>query len=124
MSYIADPLYPGAMGTTVSQTLDGLDTGALLRSARTGAELTQAELARRLGTTQSAISRWERSGEEPRLSSLRAALRACGLRARLVIEPDDGVDRAQIRERLAMTPAQRLTEVANVSRLRAVARRA
>jgi transcriptional regulator with XRE-family HTH domain len=97
-----------------------VELGALLGRARRAAGLSQAELARRLGTTQSAVSRWERGREEPRLSTLASILRACGLRFLLTVEDD--VDRAQIREQLAMTPMQRLRSVANVSRTLASAR--
>ena len=100
-----------------------LDEGAapLVRGMRERAGLTQRELAERLGTTQPAVSRWERGREEPRWSSLTAIARACGLTGSVVV--DDDVDRAQIREHLAMTPADRLRSVANVDRLRTVAHR-
>jgi len=93
----------------------------LIRSARTDAGLSQVELADRLATTQSAISRWERSHDEPRISTLQSILRACG--RRLVIEAVDDVDRAQIRQHLAMTPEQRLASVRNVSRFVGAAQR-
>lgn len=88
--------------------------GDLIKTARTQANLSQGSLAERLGTTQSAVSRWERNHDEPRLSSLDAILRACGQRLVVTSEPDD-VDRAQIRQQLAMTPEQRLASVVNVS---------
>jgi transcriptional regulator with XRE-family HTH domain len=97
-------------------------TGDLIRRARTHAALTQAGLARRVHTTQSAVSRWERGHDEPRLTTLAAILRACGLRLELRATPDD-VDRAQIRQQLAMTPTERLASVTNVSRTLASARR-
>lgn len=94
-----------------------------IRRWRQTAGLTQAELAARLGTTQSAVSRWERGRDEPRLATLADILRACGLRGQLVIDVD--VDRAQIRQQLAMSPRQRLASSVNVSRMlaRAGARR-
>lgn len=106
----ADAAAPGGMG-------------ALIRSARTSAGLTQAALAERLDTRQSVVSRWERGRDEPRLSTLARIMRACGLSVSLSVEPDD-VDRAQIREQLAMSPAQRLASVTNLSRTLATARRA
>lgn len=90
-----------------------------IRSWRQHAGLTQAQLARRVGTTQSAVSRWEHGHDEPRLGTLASILRACGLTGRLVVEAD--VDRAQIRQQLALSPRQRLETLANVSRLRSVA---
>jgi len=97
-------------------------TGDLIRQARLAAGLTQAELARRIRTTQSVVSRWERGGDEPRLSTLDRILRACGRRLSLTVEDDD-VDRSQIRQQLAMTPAERLASVTNLSRTLATARR-
>lgn len=94
--------------------------GALVRQLREQAGLNQVELAARIGTTQSAISRWERGGDEPRISTLANIVRACGRTASFVV--GDDVDRSQIRAHLAMTPTERLRAVANVSRLRSAAR--
>jgi transcriptional regulator with XRE-family HTH domain len=92
----------------------------LVHRARAYAGLSQAELAERLGTSQPAVSRWERGHDEPRWSTLVSLLSACGLRARLVVTDD--VDRAQIRQQLAMSPADRLRSVVNVSRMLSSAR--
>lgn len=92
-----------------------------IRQWREAAGLSQQQLAERIGTTQSAISRWEHGRDEPRLSTLAAILRGCGLTGELVVGED--VDRAQIRQQLALTPRQRLDGLANVSRLRATATR-
>jgi transcriptional regulator with XRE-family HTH domain len=97
-------------------------TAALIRQARLAAGLTQADLAGRIRTTQSVVSRWERGGDEPRLSTLDRILRACGRRLAITVEDDD-VDRSQIRQQLAMTPTQRLASVTNLSRTLAGARR-
>lgn len=94
----------------------------MVLSARQTAGLSQVQLAERVGTTQSAVSRWENGGDEPRLSTLAAILSACGRRLVLQVETDD-VDRAQIRQQLAMTPEQRLASVVNISRTLASAKR-
>ncbi len=107
--------------------LADISTAVLIRSGRRRAGISQAELANRAGTTQSAISRWEHGHDEPRLKRLGEVLEACGLRPTLCIngmEADDEVDRAQLRQQLSMSPEQRLASVANVSRLRTTARRA
>ena len=52
---------------------------ALVR-ARTAAKLTQAELARRIGTTQSAIARLEGGGVSPSFATLRRYAEATGTR--------------------------------------------
>lgn len=97
-------------------------TAALVRDARRAAGMTQQQLAERLDTTQSVISRWERGHDEPRISTLAAIARVTGRRLRVEFV-DDGVDRAQIRQQLALTPAQRLASVTNLSRALASARR-
>ena len=104
-------------------TLSALGSGRLIREARRLGRLTQAELARRLGTTQSAVSNWERGRDTPRVDSLARILEACGFEADMTFRRLDDVDRAQIRENLEMTPAERLESVRNVSKLRAKARR-
>src|SRR5436190_5422720 len=105
-------------------TLSALGSGRLIREARRLGGLTQADLARRLGTTQSAVSNWERGRDTPRVDTLARILEACGFEADMTFRRLDDVDRAQIRENLAMTPAERLESVRNVSKLRAKARRA
>ncbi len=57
-----------------------MQTGALIRSARERAGLTQAELARRAGTSQPTIARYESGRSEPRASTLERILAACGQR--------------------------------------------
>ena len=104
-------------------TLSALGSGRLINEARRLGGLTQADLARRLGTTQSAVSNWERGRDTPRVDTLARILEACGFEADMTFRRLDDVDRAQIRENLAMTPAERLQSVRNVSKLRAKARR-
>lgn len=94
----------------------------MVRGARRAAGLTQQQLAERLGTTQSVISRWERGHDEPRLSTLAEIARATGRRLHVELV-DDGVDRTQIRQQLALTPTERLASVTNLSRALATARR-
>lgn len=80
----------------------------MLRAARREAGLTQRELGERVGTTQSAIARWESGAETPRLDTLASLMRACGIEVDVAFRRRDDVDRAQIREHLALTPAERL----------------
>jgi transcriptional regulator with XRE-family HTH domain len=110
---------------SMRRRLDERELGELIRECRREAGLSQAALAAALGTKQSVVSRWERGHETPRADTLAAILRACGYEADVVIRPrDTGVDRAQIRNMLRMTPDQRLQSSANVSRMLATARRA
>jgi transcriptional regulator with XRE-family HTH domain len=103
--------------------LGRLRTGLLIREARTTAGLTQSELAGRVGTKQSVISRWERGIEEPRIGTLARLLRACGFEVDLAFRRLDDVDRAQIAQHLAMTPSQRLRSLENVAAFVASAHR-
>lgn len=83
----------------------------LLREARLRAGLTQSELARGCGTTQSAVSRWESGGVEPSLEALQRLIRACGLDLRLELADTSAFDDAQIHENLRLTPADRLDQL-------------
>ena len=62
---------------------------ALVR-ARTAAKLTQAELARRLGTTQSAVVRLEGGRVSPSFATLRRYAKATGMRLTLGLELVEG----------------------------------
>lgn len=55
------------------------DAAALLADARARARLTQAELARRANTTQSAVSAYESGARTPSVPTLRRLLQAAGL---------------------------------------------
>lgn len=100
----------------------------LVRQARRNSGLTQAQLARRLGTSQSAVAQLERRGTNPTVATLDRALRAAG--HRLVLTADrarSGVDETLIASNLRMTPAQRLsafeTAHGEVDELRGLAER-
>jgi transcriptional regulator with XRE-family HTH domain len=56
--------------------------------ARTEAKLSQAELAKRIGTTQSAIARLESGSISPSLSTLRRYAAATGTRLHMELVPD------------------------------------
>ena len=55
----------------------------LIRDARVRAGLTQAELARRAGTSQAAVARYEGGAASPAVSTLERLLRAAGAELRL-----------------------------------------
>ncbi len=62
-----------------------LKIGYMLRNARTRSGITQDELARRLRTTKSAISRIENHAEDIRLSTLKKVAEALGKELRVAI---------------------------------------
>ncbi len=69
-----------------------MGAGHVVREARRRAGLTQAELARRVDTTQSAIARIERGRTEPSLRRVRELVRACGLELLPTLAEPDGED--------------------------------
>lgn len=83
--------------------------GHLVRYARARAELTQGDLADRVGTTQSAIARLEAAGANPRVDTLARALHAAGHRLELHAAREAGeVDELGLAARQLLTPAERL----------------
>ena len=59
-----------------------------LIAARSHAGLTQAELAERMGTTQSVIARLEAGKSKPSTSTLEKLAKATGTRLRISFEPE------------------------------------
>lgn len=88
-----------------------MKTDEVIRRSRLSRGWTQAELARRLATPQSAIARWERGGLSPRIDTLERVLEACGFHCELRLTDQWQVDRDQLRERLAWSPVERLRYV-------------
>lgn len=78
----ADPDYRRAYAETDAE----FSIAAALIAARTQADLTQAELARRMGTTQSAIARMESGKFKPSHSTLEKYAQATGTRLRVIFE--------------------------------------
>ena len=78
-----------------------IDSAGLLRRARLAAGLTQTELARRAGVTQSVISAYESGRREPALSTLARLVEAAGARLHLDLEDDPAptTDRARLLRR-------------------------
>ncbi len=98
--------------------------GDLIRTARRRARLTQEQLARLVGTTQSAIARWESETVSPRLDSFRRVVNACGFEPRVLLVRSIDPDRDQIASRLKLTPKQRLDYLTDMLAFEARARRA
>jgi transcriptional regulator with XRE-family HTH domain len=86
-------------------------TGTILREARRRASLTQRDLAERCGLPQSTIGRIEAGSIDPRATTLRRLLRACGSDLEAAPLLGEGVDRSQIRGRLERSPHERLEDL-------------
>ena len=83
--------------------------GALIRDARRTAGLSQAALASRLGTTQSAIARLERDATSPRVDTVERALAACSRRLELDSRPwQPSVDETLVARMLRIPPGERI----------------
>jgi transcriptional regulator with XRE-family HTH domain len=83
--------------------------GSLIRNARRSAGLSQASLASRLGTTQSAIARLERDASSPRVKTVERALHACGQRLELRAHPgQSSIDESLVASMLRMPAGDRI----------------
>ncbi len=82
--------------------------GRLIKEARRRAHLSQAELARRLGTRQPAVARWETGAAAPSFDTVMRALRACGLEAHVQLSRISSSEARSIQSSLSLTPGQRL----------------
>lgn len=105
-----------------------MTAGELLRETRLRHGLSQAQLARRAGTSQAAISRIERGLVSPRVETLATLLDKLGEELALSAqEIDYGHDRTLLRSNLMRTPTERLDYAVAASRalepLRALARK-
>jgi transcriptional regulator with XRE-family HTH domain len=80
----------------------------LVREARKRAGLTQAELAQRAGTTQSAIARIETGDTAPSFDSVLRLVRLCGLDLDIMLVPRDESDLAQAARLARLQPEERL----------------
>ena len=87
--YLAEQLEDPAFAARFNQAGEAWDVALQLAALREQAGLSQAELARRLRTTQQQISRLESPGYEGHsLSMLRRVAKALHARVRVVLEPD------------------------------------
>lgn len=85
------------------------EAASLIRKVRSEAGLSQARLAQRLGVSQAAIAKLERSGSNPTVDTLGDVLWATGQRLGLSsTSRQSGVDESLIRQQLEIPPDERL----------------
>jgi predicted nucleotidyltransferase/DNA-binding XRE family transcriptional regulator len=108
---------------------DQLPAGELLRQARRGAGLTQAELAARAGVTQSVISAYESGRRQPSIPVLRRLVEAAGAELIMTVVPRRSggalagpVGRRVVRCRSALVAAAAAHGVSNLRVFGSVAR--
>jgi transcriptional regulator with XRE-family HTH domain len=85
---------------------------SIVKQAREAVGISQAALADRMGTTQSAIARLESPRSNPRVETLDRAVAATGARLNLSVEPGFGIDETLIASALRLPPAERLRRFA------------
>ena len=101
-----------------------MTSATLLRQARRRAGLTQAELAGRAGTTQSAVARWERGATHPTVERLQSLVAACGLELHLGLGSPSTDELATLRRNLELTVDERVRRVVHLHRFVAAGRAA
>lgn len=82
--------------------------GVLIREARERARLTQADVARRAGTSQPAIARYEAGLARPRLETAQRCVEACGFDLRIELEQASAQRRAAAEAAFARSVEDRL----------------
>jgi transcriptional regulator with XRE-family HTH domain len=103
-----------------------ISAGNIVKRAREAAGLSQAELADRMGTTQSAVARLESRYSNPRVDTLDRAVASTGQRVTVSVDPGFGLDETLIASALRIEPRDRLrrfaSSYASARRLSAAAR--
>ena len=89
----------------------------MLRHARRSAGLTQRALAAATGVPQETIARIESGRSDPRVETLDRLLEGCGYGLEHLPRLGIGIDRPQFRERLALSPSDRLIRAMTEDRL-------
>jgi transcriptional regulator with XRE-family HTH domain len=100
-------------GVAVNTGVDSVavTSAQIIREARLKAELTQTELAQRIGRDRAQVARWETGGQEPSFENLQAVVAACGFVLKVEIaerEEDLQLD-TEIETSLVQAPQQRVT---------------
>ena len=98
--------------------IDGVNSGYVLRQSRQKAGMTQRELARRAGVTQSVVGKIETGRTTPRVDTFDRLLRAAG--HRLIATPAAGEvdphDWGLVLENMGLSPRQRAEKAAAAGR--------
>ena len=93
-----------------------MSSATLIQQARRRAGMTQTELAGRVGTTQSAVARWERGASRPSVERLQELVEACGLELQIGLEASNRDELAALRRNLALSVDERVQRVVRLHR--------
>ena len=88
----------------------GMNVFSVIQKTRQRAGLTQADLAQRVGTTQSAISRLENGRVRPSIETIERLAKACGATLELRLRTPEAPT-AEFESNLSLTPAGRLDQL-------------
>ena len=88
----------------------GMNVSSVIQKTRQRAGLTQADLAQRVRTTQSAISRLENGRVRPSLETIERLAKACGATLELRLRTPEAPT-AEFESNLSLTPAGRLDQL-------------
>jgi transcriptional regulator with XRE-family HTH domain len=92
-------------------------SGNLIKEARQRSRLSQRQLARAAGTSQSIVARYETGDVLPSLAQLQRLLEAAGFELKVELrEIESGLDSEQLRNNLRLTPAERLLQAVTAAR--------
>jgi ribosome-binding protein aMBF1 (putative translation factor) len=92
--------------------------GVVIRESRRRAGISQRELAKRLGTDQSVIGRWESLATSPTFEAVSACCEACGFQLDWRLVAIDADAERVLREQRSRSPAARVAGAANLAALR------
>ncbi len=92
----------------MASTLEPTITADLLRNARWMVGLTQAEVAQRAGLTRQMISSYESGLRCPSVGTLERLLSGCGLRLRMSVVPEPGLEDVPTLTLLKQPPIERI----------------
>lgn len=90
--------------------------GDLIREARKRAQLTQADLAARAGTSQSGIARWESGRTAVSLDDVVRLVRLCDFDLELMLLPRDDSDITQAARLAGLSGQQRMDRHTRITR--------
>lgn len=93
-----------------------VDVGRVLREARQRAGLNQRGLAKRVGTDQATVSKYESGAHSPTVRTLERLLAACGLQARCTLEPLGTALDAQVASLMAGPPELDVDQLLSLQR--------